>query len=121
MKVLCVVSTIAFLWAPPVPQTCRGAVHWCNYKCSHYLDCEIPCADFCQSFLVSTPCGPGAQCGCTTSGPNSGPDVALVPPSGSGIGCPVGTCPNGDPPELLTGIKKTGPGRFKFISRAHCP
>jgi hypothetical protein len=54
MKFLCVIASIAVLWTPAIPQTCRGAVHWCNYKCNHFLDCENPCADFCSTFVDGT-------------------------------------------------------------------
>jgi hypothetical protein len=68
-------------------------------KVGSMIDCENPCADSCAVFFVMTRCGEGAQCGCVTSGPNSGADVTLFPASSNGIPCLVGTCPNGQPPQ----------------------
>lgn len=89
------------------------------------LDCENPCADLCSTFFVMTPCGEGAQCGCSSSGPNSGPDVALFPPAGNGIPCMVGTCPDGQPPEKALSTKRgrrSPTGRFyhTIFIRAQC-
>jgi hypothetical protein len=90
------------------------------------IDCESPCAQHCTVFFVTTPCGYGALCGCSTVGPNTGPDVALVPPSGNGIPCMVGTCPDGTPPEKSLGRKRgrkdpdTGRAYYTISVRARC-
>jgi len=67
-------------WTPRSVQVggaCSGVVRIStDRKVPSAIDCESPCSQHCAVFFLMTPCGYGAQCGCSTDGPNTGPDGA---------------------------------------------
>jgi hypothetical protein len=119
MNAFLLIVAVTVFSRPSAAGSCSGVVYWGSKP--SWIDCLNPCANSCATFIVSTPLGDGAVCGCSTTGPNGGPEVALVPPGGSGLPAPVGACPNGQPPVIVNKVRKLGPGRLEFSATPECP
>jgi len=81
----CLAAAIA--WGTPPPDgECIGNV---TYDGTYVLNCGAPCASGCLNVPVSTPCGSGFACGCSSGSPNRCCQVALV---GGSATCATGDC-----------------------------